>query len=140
METRRMCPHCRAFITTKDRVCPYCNEQVGPRAADLRGTDLLAGFIPHARFTTVIILIINFGFYIATALFSMRSGAGGVMSIDVETLLAFGGKFGPAIAAGQWWRLIMAGFLHGDITHILMNSWVLFDLGATVEEVYRTPR
>ena len=28
MENRRMCPQCRAFITTKDKVCPYCNESV----------------------------------------------------------------------------------------------------------------
>ena len=38
--------------------------------------------------------------------------------------------------AGQWWRLVTAGFLHGGILHILMNSWVLFDLGAQVEEIY----
>ena len=40
----------------------------------------------------------------------------------------------------QWWRWITAGFLHGGIFHILMNSWVLFDLGAQVEETYGTPR
>ena len=33
-----------------------------------------------------------------------------------------------------------AGFLHGGILHILMNSWVLFDLGAQVEELYGTSR
>src|SRR5437764_14541997 len=42
--------------------------------------------------------------------------------------------------AGQWWRLITAGFLHGGLIHILMNSWVLFDLGAQVEEAYETSR
>ncbi len=26
-----MCPQCRAFITTSDRVCPYCNEAVAPK-------------------------------------------------------------------------------------------------------------
>jgi rhomboid protease GluP len=41
---------------------------------------------------------------------------------------------------GQWWRLITAGFLHGNIFHILMNSWVLFDLGAEVELIYGTSR
>jgi rhomboid protease GluP len=46
----------------------------------------------------------------------------------------------PAIRAGQWWRLITAGFLHGGIIHILMNSWVLFDLGAQTEEFYGTSR
>jgi rhomboid protease GluP len=41
---------------------------------------------------------------------------------------------------GQWWRLITAGFLHGSLVHILMNSWVLFDLGAEVETFYGTSR
>ncbi len=41
---------------------------------------------------------------------------------------------------GQWWRLITAGFLHGDILHILMNSWVLFSIGAEVEQLFGTSR
>jgi membrane associated rhomboid family serine protease len=137
-----MCPHCRAFITTSDKVCPYCGERVGPRAVELRGgaQDFLAGFIPHARFTTVIILVINFGLYLATVLYSMRGGQGNIVDIDGRTLLAFGAKFGPAIGAGQWWRLVTAGFLHGGLMHILMNSWAMFDLGAAVEEMYGTAR
>jgi rhomboid protease GluP len=140
METRRMCPHCRAFITTSDRTCPYCNERVGPRAVDRAGPSVLAGFIPRARFNTVIILLINFGLYVATTIYAMRTGAGDALSLDSRTLLLFGAKFGPLLAAGQWWRLITAGFLHGGLMHILMNSWVLFDLGATVEEVYGPSR
>src|SRR5580693_962423 len=51
MDSRRMCPQCRAFITSKDRVCPYCNEPVGPRAIDRRSpSPILGGLIPHARF------------------------------------------------------------------------------------------
>jgi len=37
---------------------------------------------------------------------------------------------------GQWWRLVTAGFLHGGLLHILMNSWVLFDLAPQVEEMF----
>ena len=33
-----------------------------------------------------------------------------------------------------------AGFLHGGLFHIGMNSWVLFDLGTTVEQFYGTRR
>jgi rhomboid protease GluP len=44
------------------------------------------------------------------------------------------------IQRGEWWRLVTAGFLHGGIFHFLMNSWVLFDLGAHTEESYGTPR
>jgi rhomboid protease GluP len=142
MDSRRMCPHCRAFITSSDRVCPYCNERVGPRAIDRRSpADVLGGLIPHARFNTVLILVINFGLYLVTSIYSMRSGEGGPMSIDTYTLVAFGAKYAPAIFQwGQWWRLVTAGFLHGGLIHILMNSWVLFDLGAQVEELYGASR
>jgi rhomboid protease GluP len=141
VEKRRMCPQCRAFITTDDRVCPYCNEPVAPRAPRERSSgSILGGFIPHARFLTVIILVINVGLDLATSLVAMNSGRGSAMNIDVQTLYEFGAKYGPAIAAGQWWRLITAGFLHGGLLHIGMNMWVMFDLGAAVEEIYGAAR
>ena len=140
MEKRRMCPHCRAFITTSDRVCPYCNEAVAPRPFRRGGEAVLGGFIPHARFLTVMILVINFGLYVATSIYSMNSGRGNAVNLDNYTLLYFGGMYSPAVAAGQWWRLVTAGFLHGGLLHILMNSWVLFDLGAVVDEMYGNSR
>jgi rhomboid protease GluP len=143
MDKRRMCPHCRAFISSSDRVCPYCHEAVGQRAAQQRDTgSVLAGFIPQARFTTIVILVINFGLYLATSLYSMRQGHTDAMwNIDGLTLYNFGARNREAILLGkQWWRLVTAGFLHGGLMHILMNSWVLFDLGAEVEAAYGTSR
>jgi len=131
-----MCPQCRAFITTDDKICPYCNTAVGPKPYVSRApSDALGGLIPHARFITVLIVLVNTGLYIATVLYSMRSG-GTALDLDGRTLVEFGAKYGPAIAAGQWWRLITAGFLHGGVLHILMNMWVLFDIGGQVEESY----
>lgn len=137
-----MCPNCRAFITTSDKTCPYCEFKVGPRAIERRSpADVFGGLIPHARFTTVVILLINTGLYIAMAIHSMQSsGRGSITDLDPYTLLDFGAKYGPRIRAGDWWRLITAGFLHGGVLHILMNSWVLFDLGAQAEENYGTSR
>jgi rhomboid protease GluP len=140
METRRMCPHCRAFITTSDRTCPYCNEAVAPPASRRSAGEALGGFIPQARFNTIIILLINFGLYVATSIFSMNSGRGNAMNLDPYTLVDFGAMFSPYIRSGQWWRLVTAGFLHGGLLHILMNSWALFDLGAIVEEMYGSSR
>lgn len=142
MDKRRMCPNCRAFITVDDKVCPYCQVHVGPRAIDRRSyADALGGLIPHARFTTVVILLINSGLYLATVLYSSRINGAGIdfMSLDSLTLRLFGAK-DPSILQGQWWRLITAGFLHGGLMHILMNSWVLFDVGAQVEETFGTSR
>jgi len=103
-------------------------------------SDVLGGLIPHARFTTVLILLINTGLYIATAVHSSQAGGGSAMDIDAATLFDFGAKYRTAIMAGQWWRLITAGFLHGGVLHILMNMWVLFDVGAQVEESFGTSR
>lgn len=136
-----MCPHCRAFIAKSDRVCPYCETEVGPPAVERRrSADALGGWIPHARFTTTIILLVNFGLYAATALASLRAGHQDLWAIDGRTLFDFGAKYREAILLGQWWRLVTAGFLHGGLFHILMNSWVLFDLGALVEETYGAVR
>ena len=137
-----MCPNCRAFITTNDKTCPYCDIKIGAPAVDRRSpADLMGGFIPHARFTTVVILLVNAGLYIATFLHAQGAGGNASMTnIDGRTLFDFGAKFGPALRAGQWWRLLTAGFLHGGLLHILMNSWALFDLGAQTEESYGTSR
>jgi rhomboid protease GluP len=142
MDSRRMCPHCRAFITDKDRTCPYCHEQVGERAIDRRSpADVLGGLIPHERFTTSMILLVNVGFYIATMVYSMGLGnTGAFMNLDGRTLYQFGAKYRAAILAGEWWRLVTAGFLHGGLMHIAMNMWVFYDLGPQVEEIYGTRR
>ena len=137
VETRRMCPNCRAFITTSDKVCPYCEVKLqAPAAARRAPADLLGGLIPHARFTTIVILLINAGLYLAEALPGLIAGND---ATGLPLSLA-GAKIGPYIHAGQWWRLLTAGFLHGGILHLLMNSWVLFDLGAATEEAYGTSR
>jgi len=137
-----MCPHCRAFITNKDSVCPYCNEPVGARAIDRRSpVDVLGGLIPHERFTTSMILLVNLGLYMATVVHSMNLGnTGAFMNLDGNTLYQFGAKFRASIVGGEWWRLVTAGFLHGGLMHIAMNMWVLYDLGPQVEEIYGTHR
>src|SRR5579862_9086866 len=143
METRRMCPHCRAFITTRDRTCPYSNEFVGERAIDRRSpADVLGGLIPATHFTTAILLLINVGLYVASAVYSMSLGrGGGFMAMDDIALRQFGAKYSRLIlSGGQWWRLTTAGYLHGGLMHIAMNMWVLYDLGPQVEEIYGTSR
>lgn len=127
-----MCPHCRAFITTSDRVCPYCGEKVGPRAIDVRGTgEMLLGFIPSGRFVTFLILFIDFALF----------GGGYLIKGGSNELINAGAEQGQAVFLyHQWYRLVTAGFLHFGVLHILMNSWALFDLGAQVEELYGSAR
>jgi rhomboid protease GluP len=137
-----MCPNCRAFITSDDKICPYCQAQLGERVIDRRApSDLLGGLIPHQRFVTMLILLVNTGLYVATMLRTQQLGGGGFGDPSMQTLVDFGAKYAPfIIGRGEWWRLITAAFLHGGILHILMNSWVLFDLGPQVNDAFGTPR
>lgn len=145
MAKPRMCPHCRAFIDPKSRVCEYCSEKVGlPSWKRPDPTKALGGFIAASHFTTFIILFINFALFISTMVLTSKFQGGSISlfgGIDGQTLFLFGAKDRFAILArGEWWRLITAGFLHGGVLHILMNTWVLFDLGAQVEDCYDTAR
>ena len=132
VDKRRMCPSCRAFITTSDRVCPYCKEPVVARAVDARNPGaLLGGLIPAAKFTTSLILVLNIGVYLA----SMYGGEAGQKLIELGDKDRF-----EILIHHEWWRLITAGFLHGGLLHIGMNMWVLNDLGAEVERTFGTAR
>jgi rhomboid protease GluP len=129
-----MCPHCRAFITTRDRVCPYCDTPVGPRAVDLRGAEaIFGGLIPTAQFATIAIITMNIGLFLVTMLASSKVGEG-------EALVRYGAAYLPAVVGGQWWRLITAGFLHGGLMHIGFNMWAMMDVGRHSEEVYGPKR
>lgn len=138
-----MCPNCRAFISSADSVCPYCETQIRPPAAAARRgaspTGAVAGLIPHARFTTSMIMLINFALFLASMLYATQV-SGSSFDIPGQVLYRLGAKYGPAISNGDWWRLITAGALHGGLFHLLMNSWILFDLGSQVEETYGSTR
>ncbi len=142
MSNLRMCPHCRAFVPSSERVCTECHEPLGrPYAQRVAEGAALAGLVPPTHFTTLIILLINTGLFAATLLASLKKSGDVLWSLDPETLYNFGAKYSPSVLLGkQWWRLLTAGFLHGGVLHILMNSWALYDLGAQVEEAYGTAR
>lgn len=133
-----MCPNCRAFITINDRVCPYCGVQLGPRAVDTRASQFAASFLPRANLTSIIVLVINVAFYLAEigVAYQLTKST----NISGNIAVAFGAKYAPLIYAGQWWRLITAGFLHGGFWHIAMNSWALWILVTEVEQFYGTSR
>jgi rhomboid protease GluP len=60
----------------------------------------------------------------------------GVSPLDVET----GALYGPAVAAGQWWRVLTTVLVHGGPLHIFFNMVVVVNLGFAVERMLETPR
>ena len=41
--------------------------------------------------------------------------------------------YGPAVAQGQWWRVLTSAFLHGGLIHVGFNGYLLFALGPELE-------
>ncbi len=46
-----------------------------------------------------------------------------------------GALYGPAVAQGDWWRLVTAAFLHASFVHILFNMVILWWFGRPLEEL-----
>jgi membrane associated rhomboid family serine protease len=59
----------------------------------------------------------------------------GNASALLPRLYDFGAKANAAIAAGEYWRLLTAAFLHGGWLHLLVNSYSLYVLGSLTEPV-----
>ena len=55
-------------------------------------------------------------------------------------LVAAGQIVPSLIQAGQWWRIVTAGFIHYGILHIAFNSYALLQVGILVEYVYGSAR
>lgn len=53
-----------------------------------------------------------------------------------EALLERLAKDNAAIRAGEPWRLLTAGLVHGSVLHLAMNAMVLNDLGRFVESLF----
>ena len=97
-----MCPNCRAFISADDRVCPYCDMKLGQRPSVRReSSDLIAGFIPHAGFTTFVILLLNLGLYAATVVVSMQHGADDAVLNDGTDPATYAGHLVALAKAGR---------------------------------------
>ncbi len=75
------------------------------------------------------IIFLNTLFFLLSALQS-----GNIVDIDLDTLVDLGALYGPLVVKqGEWWRLLSAMFLHGGMTHILMNMVSLYIIGRGME-------
>ena len=138
-----MCPSCRAFISSDDRECPYCGVALrSMTAARVVSSSSGEGLIPEHAFTTYLLMLINVTLFAISVYLSYQKGNQRAFSdLDNETLVLLGAKFTPYIRqAGQWWRVITAGFLHGGATHILMNGWALLALGRMTDAIFGSAR
>lgn len=106
--------------------CPDCARQ---RTRVVRMREMTS----EPRVTYALILV-NVLVYLVEGSYSVSQGALGGSLYDKGALLgSVPGLPGQGVAHGQWWRLIVSGFLHESVLHIGLNMVVLYFLGRLVE-------
>jgi membrane associated rhomboid family serine protease len=118
---RPICPDCMTSTPVGMR-CPECAKQ---KTRVTRGT---ASFGQSAAMPVTYFLI---GVNVVAYLIELASGSGG-LSGGGKVVLNYG-LYSPAVADGEWYRLVTNGFLHANLLHIGLNMYFLWFLGQLLE-------
>ena len=115
---RPICPDCMTPTPFGMR-CPECSRQKTKvhTAATLTATPQL----------TYVLIAINVAVFVATI-----ATSGGFSGTSGE-IYRNGALYGPAVADGDWWRIVTAGFLHAGLLHLAFNMYFLYYLGMLLE-------
>lgn len=125
---RPICPDCMT-VTPVGMRCPECSRD---RTQVRRiGTGLQAGAAP----ATYVLIAVNIAAFVAEL-----AGGGAASFRGGGALIGNAGLNGPAVADGEWWRIVTAGFLHAGFLHIALNMFALFILGTLLEPAIGTAR
>jgi membrane associated rhomboid family serine protease len=117
---RPICGRCMVNASVGSH-CPECTQSSGQkvyRPSDLRSS-------PRLIHALIAICVVTFVF---------QMSAGGGSAVRGQVYLR-GVLFGPLVAEGEVWRIVSAGFLHGDPIHLAFNMYMLYLVGPMVERV-----
>jgi membrane associated rhomboid family serine protease len=123
---RPVCPDCMVPAPVGVQ-CVECVRRARSRV--ISGRSLL---MPSPPYVTYVLLTANVGVWAAGVVLALLAGSSAGI-VGGGSLAGLGGLWGPAVAAGQWWRLITAGFLHSGLLHLGFNMAALFVLGSPLE-------
>jgi rhomboid protease GluP len=79
------------------------------------------------RLTTGLIALLIFVFSVEIAFDALDSE---------QAIINLGALWRPSVAAGEYWRLLSATFLHGSFDHLIGNAVALFILGMLCEHAF----
>jgi membrane associated rhomboid family serine protease len=123
---RPICGRC-AIPASVGQHCPECVAEARRSSPRVKRVNTSAAPAVYA------ILGINL------VVFVLQLASGGPGGPNDELLARFAGS-PPAIALGEWYRLLTPMFLHLSVAHIALNSMALYFIGPPVEQAFGTAR
>jgi len=119
---RPICPDCMTPTSVGMR-CPECSQE--------RTQVRTISSVEAQPYLTYVLIGLNVLVYLGGTLSgASATGSGG---IGANSLLADGSVSRGAVDAGDWWRVLTAGFLHAGFFHLLFNMFALYVLGTLLE-------
>jgi membrane associated rhomboid family serine protease len=121
---RPICDECVRATPAGD-LCPDCLEELRIRMIEHGGAASAARsrrVQPRLTYGLLALIVV---------IFVLEELAGG--STTPAVLIRFGATYGPALFAGEMWRLFTAMFVHIGIAHIFFNGFALYSIGREVE-------
>ena len=98
-----------------------------------RARGAYATYTPIVTYTIIAICV---GLFLVDAALTGGSTLGGFLSGGLGPLGEANTIYGPAVAAGEWWRIFTSAFFHLGVIHLAFNMYVLYLYGALVERMY----
>jgi len=125
------CLKCGTDLTVNEEgvapvLCDRCAGVATSRARRMMATGTLRDFP-----ATVTLMAINIAIYAGMVFSGSTLG-----DFSIPELVNWGGNFGPYTTGGEYWRLVTAGFVHGNFLHMALNMWCLFSLGRISEKLF----
>jgi rhomboid protease GluP len=136
-----LCPSCRRITSADAEACYYCGRRrpgLWGFAPALQAVGGVLGVTPLIAWSCVVLYVLSLLLDPIAALrprspFDLLAPSGWALD-----RLGMTGAF--AWAAGHWWTLITAIYLHGSLLHILFNVLWIRQLGPAVQELYGSAR
>lgn len=117
---RPICGECSVSAPVGQR-CPDCVRSAGTQR--IVGREAIGRSSARRVPVTTTILAVT------AAIHLLSFAAPGLWSELVARLA----MWGPAVAAGEWWRMVTVTLVHANLTHILFNMLALWSLGPQIE-------